>query len=76
MLVVVHNFFPVSYLMWPVLCVLWSKKTRKGLFASELFQGTDHFNIKQSDKSRKVTAQALLDGEGWKGSYSCVQAGG
>lgn len=73
-LAVFHYFFPVSYLMWPTLCVLWNKKTRKGLFPSALCQGTDHFNVKQCDKARKVTTQSLLDGEGQRGSYSCLQA--
>lgn len=58
-----------------MLCVFWNKKTRKGFFPSELCRGTNHFNIKQSDKAEKVTTWSFLDAQGWRRSCSCVQAG-
>lgn len=56
-------------------CVLCNKKTREGLFPFDLCQGTDHFNMKQSYKPRKVTTQTLLDRVGWRGTYSCQSRG-
>lgn len=68
------GLFTVS-IIWSKLCVLWNDKTRKSFFPSELCQGTYHFNIKQNDKAEKVIMWSLLDGEGWKRSYSRVPPG-
>lgn len=56
-----------------------SSETRKQSFKKAFWALLGHwplFNIKESDKARKVTRQSLLDGVGQRISYPCVQGGG